>query len=64
VFENRVLRQIFGSKRDEVAGGWRKPHNEEFRDFYSLPSIIRVIKSRRVSWAGHVARIGGEEEHV
>jgi hypothetical protein len=47
VFENRVLRRIFGSKRDEVTGGWRKPHNEELHNLYSSPSIIRMIKSRR-----------------
>jgi hypothetical protein len=52
VFENRVLRRIFGPKRDEVTGRWRKLHNEEFRDLYSLPSIIRIIKSRRMRWAG------------
>jgi hypothetical protein len=57
VFENRLLRRIFGSKRDEVTGGWRKLHNEELRDLYSSPSIIRMIKSRRVRWTGHVARI-------
>jgi hypothetical protein len=58
VFENRVLRRIFGPKRDEVTGGWRKLHNEELRDLYSLPSIIRIMKSRRLRWAGHVARLG------
>jgi hypothetical protein len=58
VFENRVLRRIFGLKRDEVTGGWRKLHNEELRDLYSSPSIIRILKSRRMRWAGHVARIG------
>jgi hypothetical protein len=52
VFENRVLRRILGPKRDEVTGEWRKLHNEEFRDFYSLPSITRIIKSRRMRWAG------------
>jgi hypothetical protein len=56
VFENRVLRRIFGPKRDEVAREWRKLHNEELRDLYSSPSIIRIIKSRRMRWAGHVAR--------
>jgi hypothetical protein len=60
VFENKVLRRIFGPKRDEVTGGWRKLHNEEFRDSYSLPSIIRIIKSRRMRWAGHIARMGGK----
>jgi hypothetical protein len=60
VFENRVLRKIFGPKRDEVTGEWRKLHNDELCDLYSLPSIIRIIKSRRMRWAGHVARM--EEE--
>jgi len=55
VFENRVLRRIFGSKRDEVTGVWRKLHNEEFNDLYSSPNIVRVIISRRIRWAGHVA---------
>jgi hypothetical protein len=58
MFENRVLRRIFGPKRDEVTGEWRKLHNEELRDLYSSPSIIRIIKSRRMRWAGHVARMG------
>jgi hypothetical protein len=53
--ENRVLRRIFGPKRDEIMGGWRKLHNEELRDLYSSPSIIRIIKLRRMRWAGHVA---------
>jgi len=57
VFENRVLRRIFGRKRDEVTGEWRKLHNEELNILYS-PNIVRVIKSRRMRWAGHVARIG------
>jgi hypothetical protein len=60
VFENRVLRRIFGSKRDEVTGEWRKLHNEELRDFYSSPSIIRMIESRRMRWVGHIARIGAK----
>jgi hypothetical protein len=58
LFENRVLRRIFGPKRDEVTGEWRKLHNEELRDLYSSPSIIIIIKSRRMRWAGHVARMG------
>jgi hypothetical protein len=58
VFENRVLRRIFGPKRDEVTGGWRKLHNEELHGFYSSPSIVTVIKARRMRWAGHVARMG------
>jgi len=58
VFENRVLRRIFGPKRDEVAGEWRNPYNEEFNALYSSPNIVRVIKSRRMRWAGLVARMG------
>jgi hypothetical protein len=58
VFENRVLRRIFGSKRDELTGGWRKLHNKELHDVYSSPSIIRIIKLRRMRWAGHVASMG------
>jgi hypothetical protein len=58
VFENRVLKKIFAPKSDEVTGGWRKLHNEELRDLYSSPSIIRIIESRRIGWAGHVARMG------
>jgi hypothetical protein len=58
VFENRVLRRIFGLKRDEVMREWRKLHNEELRDLYSSPSIIRIIKSKRMKWTGHVARMG------
>jgi hypothetical protein len=58
VFESRFLRKIFGPKRDGVTGGWRKPHNDELHNLYSSPSIIRIIKSRRMRWAGHVARMG------
>ena len=58
VFENMVLRRIFGSRRDEVAGKWRRLHNEELNDLYSSPNIVRVIKSRRMRWAGYVARMG------
>ena len=54
----RVLRRVFGPKRDEVTGEWRKLHNEELSDRYSLPNIVRVVKSRRVRWAGYVARMG------
>jgi hypothetical protein len=57
VIENRVLRGIFGPKRDEVIGSWRKLHNEELYNLYCLPSIIRIMKSRRMRWAGHVARM-------
>jgi hypothetical protein len=57
VFGNRVLRRIFGPKRDEVTGGWRKLHNEELHGLYSSPSIFTVIKARRMRWAGHVARM-------
>jgi hypothetical protein len=58
VFENRVLRRIFGSKRDKVTGGWRKLHNEELHGLYSSFSIVRVIKARRMRWVGHVACMG------
>jgi hypothetical protein len=58
VFENRVLRRIFGPKRDGVTGGWRKLHNEELHNMYFSPSIIRMIKSRRIRWAEYVARMG------
>jgi len=61
VFENRVLRGIFGPKRDEVTGEWRKLHNEELNDLYS-PNIVRVIKTRRMRWAGHVARMGEKRD--
>jgi hypothetical protein len=57
VFENRMLRRVFGPKRDEVTGEWRKLHNEDLNDLYSLPNIVRVVKSRRMRWAGHVARM-------
>jgi hypothetical protein len=58
VFENRVLRRIFGPKRDEVTRDWKKLHNEELQNLYSSPNIIRMINSRRMRWAGHVARMG------
>ena len=57
MFENRVLRKVFGPKRDEVTVEWRKLHNEELNVLHSLPSIVRVVKSRRMRWAGHVARM-------
>jgi len=58
VCENRVLRRILGLRSDEVTGEWRKLHNEELNDLYSSPNIVRVIKSRRIRWAGHVVRMG------
>ena len=62
VFENRMLRRVFEPKRDEVTiGEWKKLHNEEFSDLYSLPKILRVVKSRRMRWAGHVERMGRGE---
>jgi hypothetical protein len=64
VFENKVLRRIFGPMRDEVTGEWRKLHNEELHDLYFSPSIIRIIKARRMRWAGYVARIGEKGERV
>jgi hypothetical protein len=62
VFEDRVLRRIFGPKKDEVMGEWRKMHNEELHNLYSSPDIIRQVKSRRVRWAGHLARMGEERK--
>jgi hypothetical protein len=62
VFENRVLRRIFGPKRDEVTGEWRKLHNEELHILYLFPNIIRQIQSRRMRWAGHMARMGEERK--
>jgi hypothetical protein len=64
VFENGVLRRIFGPKRDEVIWKWRKLHNEELNDLYSSPNIIRMIKSRRMRWPGHVAHMGKGELHT
>jgi hypothetical protein len=60
VFENRVLRRIFGPKRDEVTGGWRKLHNEKLHNLYSSRSIIRMIKLRRMRWVGYIARMGAK----
>ena len=60
VFENRVLRKVYGPKRDEVTVEWKRLHNEELNDLYSLPHIVRVVKSRRMRWAGHVARMGDD----
>ena len=60
MFENMVLRRIFGPRRDEVTGEWRRLHNEELSDWYSSPNIVRVIKSRRMRWAGHVVCMGEE----
>jgi hypothetical protein len=62
VFDNRVLRGIFGPKRNEVTGEWRKLHNEELYNLYSSPDIIRQAKSRRMRWVGHVARLGEERK--
>ena len=60
MFENMVLKRIFGPRRDEVMGEWRRLHNEELNDLYSSPNIVRVIKSRRMRWAAYVARMGEE----
>jgi hypothetical protein len=60
VFENRVLRRVFGPRRDEVTGEWRKLHNDELNELYSLPNIVRVVKLRRMRWAGRVAHMGEE----
>ena len=62
VFENRVLRRIFGTRRDEVTGDWRRLHNKEINVLYSSSNIVWVIKSRRMRWAGHVARMGEERK--
>jgi hypothetical protein len=60
LFENKVLRRIFGPRRDEVTGDWRRLHNEEINVLFSSPNIVRAIKSRRIKWVGHVARMGEE----
>jgi len=62
VFENMVFRRLFGHRREEVTGEWRRLHNEELNDLYSSPNIVRVTKSGRMRWAGHVARMGEERE--
>jgi hypothetical protein len=62
VFENRIVRRIFGPKRDEVTREWRKLHNEELHNLYSSADIIRQVKSRRMRWVGHVARMGDERK--
>jgi len=64
VFENMVLRKIFGPRRDEVTRDWRRLHNEELSDLYSSPNIVQVIKSRRMRWAGHVAHMGRRGGHI
>jgi hypothetical protein len=64
VFENRVLRGIFGPKRDDVTGDWRKLHNEELHKLYSSSNIIRMVKSRRIRWAGQVARTGEKRMYI
>jgi hypothetical protein len=64
VFENRVLRRIFGPKRDEVKKEWRKLHNKKLHDLHSSPSIIRIIKSRTMRWVGHVARMGEKRKRT
>jgi len=64
VFEYTVLRRIFGPKRDTITKEWRKLYNEELNDLYTSPNIVRVIKSRRMGWAGHAACMGGEEKCI
>jgi hypothetical protein len=64
VFENRVLSRIFGPKRDEVTGDWRRLHNEELHNFYSSPNTIKMIKSRRMRWTRHVTRMGRRGMHI
>jgi hypothetical protein len=64
VFENRVLGRIFGTKREKVTGDWKELHNEELHNLYSSPNLIRMIKSRRMRWVGHVARMGRRGIHI
>jgi len=64
VFENMVLRRIFGPKREEVTGEWRRLYNEKLNDLYTSPNIVRVIKSIRMRWAGHVAHMGEERGYI
>jgi hypothetical protein len=64
VFENRVLRKMFGPKRDEITGEWRYLHNDGLKELYSSPSIVQMIKSRRMRWAGHSAHMGEEERCI
>jgi hypothetical protein len=64
VFENRVLRRIFGPKKGEVTGGWRRLHNEELHNLYASPNIIIIIKLRRMRWAWYVARMGNKRIHI
>jgi hypothetical protein len=62
--DNRILRRIFGIRRDRVTREWRKLHNEELHNLYSLPNIVQVIKSKIITWSGYVARLGGEERRI
>jgi hypothetical protein len=64
LFKNRVLRRIFGPKREEIIRKWRKLQSEELNDLYCSPNIVRVIKSRKMRWAGHVARVGKEQRRI